>query len=73
MAIANDRDLTSELHEGFTDGSVMKLGGGMRGGIPTSLVHDASRQNWPQYGMLGVADPQYVDHPALKPCGCDHG
>lgn len=47
MAINQSRDMHAELMEGITDGSVMKLGGGMRGG---EIEHqNEERLEWPTY------------------------
>lgn len=52
MAVNQSRDMHSELIEGATDGSVMKLGGGMRGGQPDSLQHDTEKLSWPHWQQV---------------------
>lgn len=52
MAVNRERDMHTELVEGATDGSVMKLGGGMRGGVPSSLAFDADRRTWPEAAQM---------------------
>ena len=51
MQIRN-RDLKTELIEGATDGTYMKPGGGMRGGVVESLAHDAAKL---------IDPPQYME------------
>lgn len=53
MQIRN-RDLKTELVEGATDGTYMKPGGGMRGGVVESLARDDKLQGDPPSYMEQV-------------------
>lgn len=68
MAVNEERDLRSELLEGYTDGKVMKLGGGMRGGCACSLKHDAARAaDNPRYTSLGLGQAEILSSPLVNP------
>lgn len=64
MAVNRSRNMRAELEEGLTDGAVMKLGGGMRGGEAESLAYDADRRTWPHGQQL---DRHYPSNPAAAP------